>query len=39
VSVFLAYASRRGQALLVDREVYLPRSWTDDPPPVKVASL
>ncbi len=29
VAVFLAYASRRGYTL-IDREVYLPRSWTDD---------
>jgi SRSO17 transposase len=29
VAVFLAYASRHGYTL-VDREVYLPRSWTDD---------
>ena len=30
VGVYLGYASSRGQAL-VDRELYLPRSWTDDP--------
>jgi len=30
VGVFLAYASRHGHAL-IDRELYLPRSWTDDP--------
>ena len=30
VAVHLAYASKRGHAL-VDRELYLPRSWTDDP--------
>ncbi len=30
VAVFLAYASRHGYTL-IDREVYLPRSWTDDP--------
>ena len=29
VAVFLAYASSRGRAL-VDREVYLPKVWTDD---------
>jgi SRSO17 transposase len=29
LGVFLAYASPRGRAL-VDRELYLPRSWTDD---------
>jgi SRSO17 transposase len=30
IGVFLAYASRHGQALL-DRELYLPREWTDAP--------
>src|SRR4051812_11780025 len=30
VSVFLAYASSAGRAL-IDRAVYLPVSWTDDP--------
>jgi SRSO17 transposase len=30
VGVFLSYASRLGRAL-IDRRVYLPRSWTDDP--------
>jgi SRSO17 transposase len=29
LGVFLAYASRAGRAL-IDRELYLPRSWTDD---------
>ncbi|WP_375372023.1 IS701 family transposase [Salinispora sp. H7-4] len=29
VGVFLAYASRHGHAL-IDRRVYLPKSWTDD---------
>jgi SRSO17 transposase len=29
LGVFLAYASPKGRAL-VDRELYLPRSWTDD---------
>jgi SRSO17 transposase len=29
VAVFLTYAARRGHAL-VDRALYLPRSWTDD---------
>jgi SRSO17 transposase len=29
VAVFLAYASPRGYAL-IDRELYLPRCWTDD---------
>src|SRR4029079_16866279 len=29
VGVFLAYASARGHAL-IDRELYLPQSWTDD---------
>jgi SRSO17 transposase len=30
VAVFLAYAAPRGYTL-IDREVYLPRRWTDDP--------
>jgi SRSO17 transposase len=30
VAVYLAYASRTGHAL-VDRELYLPRSWAEDP--------
>jgi SRSO17 transposase len=30
VAVYLAYAAGRGHAL-IDRELYLPRSWTDDP--------
>ncbi len=29
VAVYLGYASARGHAL-IDRELYLPRSWTDD---------
>jgi SRSO17 transposase len=29
IGVFLAYASSRGRAL-VDRELYLPKEWTDD---------
>ncbi|WP_374273689.1 IS701 family transposase [Actinoplanes sp. M2I2] len=29
VGVFLAYASRHGHAL-IDRRIYLPKSWTDD---------
>lgn len=29
VGVFLSYASRRGRALM-DRELYVPREWTDD---------
>jgi SRSO17 transposase len=29
VGVFLSYASRRGRAL-IDRRVYLPKSWADD---------
>jgi SRSO17 transposase len=30
VAVFVTYAARRGHAL-IDRALYLPRSWTDDP--------
>ncbi|WP_435858239.1 IS701 family transposase [Streptomyces olivaceoviridis] len=29
IGTFLAYASRRGRAL-IDRELYLPKSWTED---------
>jgi SRSO17 transposase len=30
VAVYLTYAGRAGHAM-IDRELYLPRSWTDDP--------
>jgi SRSO17 transposase len=30
IGTFLAYASAKGRAL-IDRELYLPKSWTDDP--------
>jgi SRSO17 transposase len=30
IGVFMAYASRHGQVLL-DRDLYLPKAWTDDP--------
>ena len=30
LGVFLAYASAKGRAM-IDRELYLPESWTDDP--------
>lgn len=30
IGVFLGYAARRGYTL-IDREIYLPGSWTDDP--------
>ncbi len=33
LGVFLAYASPKGRAL-IDRELYLPKSWTDDPGPL-----
>lgn len=38
VSVFLAYASGKGHAL-VDRDVYLPRVWTDDPDRMSAAGV
>jgi SRSO17 transposase len=31
VGVFLCYASREGGAAFIDRALYLPREWTDDP--------
>ena len=38
VGVFLAYASRFGHAL-IDRELYLPKSWTDDPERCRAAGI
>ena len=38
VAVYLGYAARRGHAL-IDRELYLPRSWTDDPERCQAAGI
>jgi SRSO17 transposase len=38
IGVFLAYASRHGQAL-IDRALYLPESWTKDPQRCAVAGV
>jgi SRSO17 transposase len=38
IGVFLSYASRHGRALM-DRELYLPRSWTDDMPRCAAAKV
>ena len=38
VGVFLAYASEYGHAL-IDRELYLPQSWTDDPERRRAAAI
>jgi SRSO17 transposase len=38
VGVFLAYASRHGHAL-IDRELYLPQSWAEDPGRRHVAGI
>ena len=38
LGVFLAYASRKGRAF-IDRELYLPRSWTDDPARCRAARV
>jgi SRSO17 transposase len=38
VGVFLAYASARGHAL-IDRELYLPQSWTEDPDRCREAGI
>ena len=38
VAVYLAYAATRGSTL-IDREVYLPRAWTDDPARCAVAGV
>jgi SRSO17 transposase len=38
LGVFLAYASFRGRAF-IDRELYLPRSWTNDPARCRAARV
>jgi SRSO17 transposase len=38
LGVFLAYASPKGRAM-IDRELYLPESWTDDPPRCRAARV
>jgi SRSO17 transposase len=38
LGVFLAYASPKGRAL-IDRELYLPESWTDDPERCRAARV
>ena len=38
VGVLLAYASRYGHAL-IDRELYLPRAWTEDPERCRAAGI
>lgn len=38
IGVFAAYATTQGHAL-VDRELYLPRSWTDDPERCRAARI
>jgi SRSO17 transposase len=38
IGVFLAYASARGHAL-VDKRLYLPESWTDDPARCQAAGV
>jgi SRSO17 transposase len=38
VGVFLAYASARGHAL-IDRELYLPQSWAEDPERCRAAGI
>jgi SRSO17 transposase len=38
LGVFLAYASPRGRAF-IDRELYLPERWTDDPPRCRAARV
>jgi SRSO17 transposase len=38
LGVFLAYASRKGRAF-IDRELYRPRLWTDDPGRCKAARV
>jgi SRSO17 transposase len=38
VGVLLAYASVRGHAF-IDRELYLPKTWTEDPPRIQAAGV
>lgn len=38
IGVFLAYASGRGRAL-IDRDLYVPQEWTDDPERRKAAKV
>src|SRR6266511_2048425 len=38
VAVYLVYASRAGHAL-IDRELYLPQGWSDDPARLRVAGV
>jgi SRSO17 transposase len=38
VAVYLSYAARAGHAL-IDRELYLPRSWTGDPARCRAAGI
>ena len=38
VGVFLAYASAKGRAF-IDRELYLPKAWTDDPDRCRAARV
>jgi SRSO17 transposase len=38
VAVYLVYATDAGHAM-IDRELYLPRSWTDDPERLQAAGL
>jgi SRSO17 transposase len=38
VAVYLVYAGQRGHAA-VDRELYIPRSWTDQPDRCQAAGL
>lgn len=38
VAVFAAYASHRGRAL-IDRELYLPKAWMDDPERCRAAGI
>ena len=38
IGVFASYASRHGHAF-IDRALYLPKSWTDDPPRMAAATV
>ncbi len=38
IGVFASYVSRRGHAF-IDRALYLPKAWTDDPARLKATSV
>jgi SRSO17 transposase len=39
IGVFAAYVSRHGRPAFIDRALYLPKAWTDDPPRLVAAHV